>query len=236
MIKRLGVIGDLHGEHGRLARALEWLHGQRLDAIVCTGDIADGRGCINLCCDLLLHAGVLTVAGNHDRWLLEDRVRHLPDAHTESELSASSRELLESLPLQRTLDTLLGPLLLCHGVAENDLAKVWPGTAKSEILKNLQLDGLLQSSNYRFLINGHMHFRVLIDFEDLLLVNAGTLKGERGGICVIDFEGGAVSAFEIGEEGGPERVSGHALDSDRRRIWRDTQEFDGRWTPVTLYE
>jgi predicted phosphodiesterase len=235
VINRLGVIGDLHGEHDRLSRALEWLHGQQLDAIVCTGDIADGRGCINTCCDLLRQAGVLTVAGNHDRWLLEDRVRHLPDAHAASELSTSSRELLASLPRERRLDTPRGELLLCHGIEEDDLAKVWPGTAQSEVLKNPRLDGLLQSSDYRFLINGHMHFRVLIDFSNLLLMNAGTLKGDRAGVSVIDFLGGTVCAFEIGDERAPKRVAGHALDSDRRRVWRDTQEFDGRWTPVTLY-
>jgi predicted phosphodiesterase len=236
VIRRLAVIGDLHGEHGRLARTLEWLHGQRLDAILCTGDVADGRGCINLCCDLLAEASVNTVAGNHDRWLLEDRVRHLSDAHSEAELSAGSREFLEGLPRQREFQTSLGRLLLCHGVGENDLAKVWPGTSQSGIRRNAELDDLLRTADFRFLINGHMHFRVLIDFSELLLVNAGTLKGERGGVSLIDFDGGAVAAYEVGDQGAPQRVSEHALASQQRRVWRDTQEFDGTWTPVTLYE
>jgi len=235
LINRLGVIGDVHGEQWRLGRALEWLHGQRVDAIVCTGDVADGRGSINECCDLLSKAEVTTVAGNHDRWLLENRVRHLSDAHCAAELSTASREFLGGLARQETLETTLGPLLLCHGVADNDLAKVWPGTAQSDVRRNPQLDRILQSSEYRLLINGHMHFRVLIDFNDLLLVNAGTLKGERSGVCVIDFEGSAISAFEIGDEGVAKQVSGHALESGQRRVWRDTQEFDGSWTPVALY-
>lgn len=235
MIRRLAVIGDLHGEHDRLARALEWLHGQRLDAIVCTGDVADGRGCINLCCDLLRAAEVATVAGNHDRWLLDDRVRHIPDAHARSELSAQSREFLAGLPRQIECRTVLGRLLLCHGVADNDLAKVWPGTEKTASQSNADLDRLLEDGQYRFLINGHMHFRVLIDFSNLLLLNAGTLKGERGGISVVDFAGGVVAAFEVGDAGAPERVSEYALDAERRRVWRDTQEFDSNWTPAMLY-
>ena len=236
MIQRLAVIGDLHGEHDRLGRALEWLHGQRLDAIVCTGDVADGRGCINICCDLLMAAGVATVAGNHDRWLLEDRVRHLPDAHSRAELSSSSGEFLAGLPRQRKLTTAFGSALLCHGVGENDLAKVWPGTRRSAVRKNADLDDLVDAGEVRLLINGHMHFRVLIDFSNMLLLNAGTLKGERGGLSIVDFAGGGISAFEIGERIRPRRVREHALDPAGRRVWRDTEEFDGDWAPVTLYE
>jgi predicted phosphodiesterase len=218
MIKRLGVIGDLHGEDQRLDNALEWLHGQSLDAIVCTGDVADGRGCINRSCELLAAAGVATVAGNHDRWLLQDRVRHLDDAHMPEELSESSREYLASLPQQRALETIEGALLLCHGIADNDLAKAWPGTARSAVRRSNELD-----------------VRVLIDFPELLLINAGTLKGEFGGITVIDFETAQISAFEVADTGRPNRVCEHQLASDSRRIWADTQAFDGSWQPVTLY-
>jgi len=234
MIRRMGVIGDLHGEHERLDRVLEWMHGQCLDAVVCTGDIADGRGCINLCCDLLAAGGVATVAGNHDRWLLQDRVRHLPDAHLATELSEASEAFLSELPKQRTLDTVRGAALLCHGIADNDLAKVWPGTERSEIRRSEKLDGVLEAGEYRFLINGHMHYRVLIDFPELLLMNAGTIRGEYAGFSVIDFEAEAISVYGINEKR-PDRICEHALANDDRRVWRDTQEFDGSWQAVALY-
>jgi predicted phosphodiesterase len=235
MIKRLGIIGDLHGEDQRLENALEWLHGERLDALICTGDVADGRGCINRSCDLLAAAGVETVAGNHDRWLLEDRVRHLDDAHLQADLSDSSREFLASLPRQRQLQTINGALLLCHGVADNDLAKVWPGTARSAVRRSDELDRLIAEDDYRFLINGHMHFRVLIDFPQLLMINAGTLKGEFGGITVIDFELAQISAYEVGDASCPSMVCEQPLACDSRRVWADTQAFDGDWQPATLY-
>ena len=97
-LRRVGLIGDVHGEHERLAAALEWFAGEGVDSIVCTGDIADGVGCINLCCELLQQAGVVTVSGNHDRWLLRDRVRHVPDAHQLTDLNDASRNFLERLP------------------------------------------------------------------------------------------------------------------------------------------
>ncbi len=235
MIARLAVFGDPHGEHVRLARALEWTHGQALDAVVCTGDIADGPGCINRCCELLDDAGVVSVAGNHDRWLLDDRVRHVADAHREAELSDASRAYLTGLPRQRTLETLTGALLLCHGVGDNDLAKVWPGSPKSETRRSAELDAILAAGQHRFLINGHMHFRVLIDFAGLLMINAGTLKGQFGGMSVIDFESDCISTYELGDGGAPRRVCEHSLSPNGRRVWRDTSEFDGTSRPVTLY-
>ncbi len=236
MIRRLGVIGDLHGEHHRLAVTLEWLSGQRLDALICTGDVADGRGCINQSCRLLRQAEVITVAGNHDRWLLEDRVRHVADAHRLEELSDDNRAFLQSLPRTRTMDTSKGNLLLCHGIGDNDLGKVWPGTARSRVDRSDELDRLIATGQYRFLVNGHLHYRVIIDFHDLLLVNAGTLKGPYPGVSIMDFEGDVVTAYEAGDSGRPRRVREHAmLNAATRRCFRSTADFDGDWDPVTLY-
>ena len=235
-IKRLGIIGDLHGEHARLELALNWFAGQQIDALVCTGDIADGRGCINLSCELLREADVHTVAGNHDRWLLTDKARHVNDAHRREELSEENLDYLSGLPRQRQLDTSRGPVLLCHGVADNDLAKVWPGRKPEEVERSAELDAVLDDGHYRYLINGHMHFRVLIDFVGLTLLNAGTLRGDHAGVSVVDFEADSISAYAAFDAQPPERLIEKTLaPCERRRVWRNTQEFDGTWTPVTLH-
>lgn len=234
--RRLGLIGDVHGEHVRLADALDWFAGEDVDAIVCTGDIADGDGCINTCCKLLQQANVITVIGNHDRWLLQDRVRHVPGAHRLADLNDVSREFLEGLAQVVSVETVAGALVLCHGVLENDLGKVWPGTERSPIERSAEMDGLLARGSHRFFVNGHMHYRVLIDFHDLVMINAGTLRGRFSGVSLLDLEADWVSAHEPGRNGRAERVAEHALaDNTDRKVWRDTQEFDGAWQPVTLH-
>jgi predicted phosphodiesterase len=235
-LRRLGLIGDVHGEHLRLADALEWFAGESVDAIVCTGDVADGAGCINACCKLLAQGDVITVAGNHDRWLLQDRVRNVPDAHRLADLDDASRSFLETLPQVVSLQTVAGELILCHGVLDNDLGKVWPGTERSPIERSAEMDDLLAAGSHRFFINGHMHYRVLIDFHGLVMLNAGTLRGPFSGVSLVDFEADWVSAHEPGANGQPQRVAEHRLaDSANRRVWQDTQEFDGTWRPVTLH-
>ncbi|MEM8767359.1 MAG: metallophosphoesterase [Pseudomonadota bacterium] len=240
MIRRLGIIGDLHGEHQRLEALLDWFAGSAVDAVVCTGDVADGRGCINRSCELLASAGVTTVAGNHDRWLLNDKVRHLDDAHSRDELTADAAAYLAALPRWRELDTIHGRLLLCHGVLDNDMARVWPGRSpdhQDEIRRSEELDGILERGEHRYLVNGHMHFRILVDFEALTLLNAGTVKGPHAGVSIMDFAGGSVSAYSIADEGTPKRLIERSLDPapEKRRVWRHTAEFDGDWAPATLY-
>jgi len=236
MIRRLGVIGDLHAEDRRLARVLDWLSGAGVDAIVCTGDVADGAGCIDNSCRLLQQAGVVVVAGNHDRWLLGNRVRHVPDAHNLAALGEGSVAYLQALPRTAEIETLNGRLLLCHGVGDNDLGKVWPGTPRSRIERSADFDALLASRRYRYLINGHLHYRVLVDFPELLLMNAGTLKGQYAGFAVMDFAGNSVSAYGLAEQGAPCKLSEHPLSAEPgRRVWNDTQAFDGTWEPLALY-
>ena len=235
-VTRLGLIGDLHAEHARLDAVLDWFAGHPVDAIACTGDIADGRGSVDDCCRALRDANVTTVAGNHDRWLLDDRVRHVQHAHLRAELADDTLAYLASLPRTQTLNTVQGPALLCHGIGENDLARVWPGRRPEEIRRSRDLDALIEADEHRFVVNGHMHFRVLMHFENLTLMNAGTLMGERAGVTVIDFAEGTITAFSVGDGTRPVRLLEIPLapESDRR-VWRDTAEFDGTWQPVLLY-
>ena len=234
-IKKLGVIGDVHAEHQRLEAALSHLQGLGTDSIVCTGDIVDGIGCPNESIELLNGAAVRTVRGNHDRWILEDKARHIKDAHSTTELTEESRSYLASLPTQVKLDTIAGKLLLCHGIGNDDLRKVWPGTERMAIERSHLLDTIILEGEFQYLINGHMHFRTLIHFEALTLINAGTLRGEHWpGFSVIDFEAEQITAFEFCHEE-IKLVKTHDLAPAAHPIWSNTQSFSGGWDPVRLF-
>ncbi len=234
--RRIGVIGDVHAEHRRLAAALDHLSRAGVDAICCTGDLADGPGDVDACCAMLASADALCVAGNHDRWLLGNRMRNVPLAHRLTDLSANSADYLASLPSMRSLETPLGRALVCHGVAKNDLRKVWPGSARMPIERSCELDELIELGETRFVINGHMHYRVIVNFDALTLLNAGTLKGEhRPGVSIVDFADGTVGAFEFDANLALHQVAQQPLCAENRRVWRNTQEFDSAWTPVALY-
>ena len=238
MNKKVGIVGDVHAEDERLGLALSWLEKQGVDTIICTGDVADGRGDINATCALLADNNVQTVAGNHDRWLLTEKARHVENAHLRSAVSDFSLNYLQSLRQTLSVQTLMGELLLCHGMIDDDLAKVWPGTATTEAKRSEPLDELLSlpSSTPRFVVNGHMHFRTLIDFKNCQLINGGTLKGPYPGVTIIDLGAQELCGFDFFPDTGFLSTQCYSLsDVQARRVWSDTQEFDCNWAPVILH-
>ena len=199
----------------------------------------DGVGNVDTCIELLKGAHVMTVRGNHDRWVLESKARHVPNAHHLDDLSDSVIEFLQSLPVQRHFETSLGRLLLCHGVAQHDLHKIWPGTQRKSAERSQHLDAMISQGDFQLMINGHLHYRTLIHFHALTLLNAGTIRGEyHPGFSVLDLDAQSVHAYEINaaRKCRVEQVKTLSLaPSSRTRVFNDTGCFDDQWEPVTLY-
>ena len=246
--ERIGVIGDVHAQDQRLATAIDTLLQAGADVLLCTGDLSDGDGDLTRCCELITQHNVLCVRGNHDRWLLDDRVRHVDLAHHREDLCATSLGFLQGLPTQRRVRTCEGDLLLCHGVLDNDLAKIWPGSQRMPAETDATLDALIQHGQFRWLINGHMHYRVVLDFPGLTLINAGTLNpGHRPGVSLLDIPNNDIQVFEFGPNEPTDIQNQQPLShelyplktvplmDDTRPRWRNSQDFDGSVVPHTLY-
>ena len=109
----------MHAEDEKLATAFAHLRG--VDVVLCVGDLVDGAGDLDRCVELLEAHRVVTVRGNHDRWVLGDEMRHLAEAHAAAELAPRTRAHLAALHATRRIDTVAGPLLLCHGLGTDDM-------------------------------------------------------------------------------------------------------------------
>jgi len=172
---RFGLLGDVHAEDVLLERALRRFEEERVDLVLHVGDVVDGRGDVERCIELLSAASAIGVRGNHERWLLEGRMRDLPDAHRLEALSPRVREEIAAWPATRTLDTPLGPLLLCHGIGEDDMARLRPHDEGYAVATNDALLARVGAGTHAILVGGHTHERMVRRFEDLTIVNAGTL-------------------------------------------------------------
>ena len=124
MLRRAGIIGDIHCEVIRLKRVMEHFRSLRVDAVLAVGDLADGPGDLTEACTLLQTAGALVVAGNHDRWLLAGEMRDLPDATPIEALTPKARQYLTALPKTRLLESPRGSVLLCHGLGPSGVRQV----------------------------------------------------------------------------------------------------------------
>ena len=214
-LRRIGIIGDIHAEDRLLLSALEFLSIRDLDLIMAVGDIADGPGSVDRCCQLLQQYRVTTVTGNHERWFLAGQARDLPDATSSDDVSSQARAFLAALPKTRDYETVAGRLLLCHGLGENDMGGVWPGDYGYAVESNLGLLRLMKENVYRFVVNGHTHQRMVRQFDQLTIINAGTLFNEHQPCFLIaDIEAGFVQYYDL-------KDGGQVEESDRVKLPAD---------------
>jgi predicted phosphodiesterase len=190
----IAVLGDVHAEHELLELALVTLHGWGVRRILCVGDIVDGPGSVDRCCELLREYGAVSVRGNHERWLFEGTLRDLPHATRRAALSSESLAYLESLPATCNVGSLLPGALLCHGLGPNDMASVTPDDFGYALEVKTELHELMADRGVSVVFNGHTHRHMVRRFPGLAIVNAGTLHREQEpGVVVVDPSSGDVS-------------------------------------------
>jgi predicted phosphodiesterase len=198
---RAGVIGDIHTEFEALAWALSVLNEQKVELVLATGDVSDGpchgEG-VNRACEILREASVITVLGNHDRWMLDNTMRDFPNATEIDEIDKDALAYLRSLPATREVDTPHGRLLLCHGLGRDDMATLYPHDRGPQLSNNVALQRLLKAGRFRYVVGGHTHRRMVRTIEDVTFVNAGAIKETREPCClVLDFEAGVAQFHDF---------------------------------------
>lgn len=196
--ERVALIGDVHGEDAALQAILSFLADLGpLDAILCTGDIPGRAGVGNTgrCCALLDAAGAFTIRGNHDRWFFEKTGKRFGD--DTGPLAPAELTFLRRLPTTRSFDTPHGALLLCHGVATDDMSGIYPGGDDDMIDRVLESYGL--PGDYALMIAGHTHRRMVRPLPSgMLLLNPGTLRwDEEPGFGVLDLEAGVLQFYDL---------------------------------------
>ncbi len=199
---RVGLIGDVHACDLKLENALRFLNAQNIERILCAGDIVDGFGDGERCCELLRAFDVATVRGNHDRWLLNNEMRDLEGSVARELLSANALAFLRNLPRTLSFETIRGSLLLCHGVGENDMNKLTPNDYGYALECNEELQSLMWAGTFRFAVGGHTHQRMVKRFGPLTWINAGALPAwSNPCFALADFDAGAVEFYAFDGEG-----------------------------------
>ncbi len=176
--RRIGIIGDIHGQARNLAKALDLLRDQSVDSIVSVGDIVDGPESIDECCDLLMRHHVIAVRGNHERWMFTGQMRSVPNATSISSLQRRTRHFLVSLPAVRVLPVVGGTVVLSHGVNEDDM-RALPRRPDKRLVTTLRRCAVVPSSCVA-IISGHSHRRGSIRLAGTTFVEAGTLLPWKG--------------------------------------------------------
>ncbi len=182
---RIGVIGDVHACDESLARLLEHLQDvERVDMLCCVGDIVNGPGDPDRCAAMLAAADVLTVRGNHDRWLI-DGPTVIDMTHRLEDLAPATVSYLRGLPASVAFAAAGDiPVLLCHGLGENDMNAITAADYGYALEANDDLQALLGAGRAGLVLKGHRHRHAIWRIGEMTLVDAGSLT-EPAAPCAV---------------------------------------------------
>lgn len=183
---RIAILADIHGNDVALEAAVNDAAAQGVDQFVCLGDVAMLGPQPHEVLARLQAMNIPTVIGNTDEWALnpepwelEERVwQSLEDAQrlleielwSAAQLTDADRDLIRTFRPTITVDLGGGATLLCfHGSPRyhSDIIRAdTPDETVSEML-----DGQRATA----LIGGHTHTALLRRYQDMLLLNPGSV-------------------------------------------------------------
>lgn len=121
-------------------------------------------------------------------------------AHQARDLDPKSLGYLAALPVTRHMKTIAGPLLLCHGLGEDDMARLRPYD-EGYALECIDALAELRASDLTMVVCGHTHERMVRRFGALTFVNAGTLAPDISPcFVVVDLEARLVQFYDLDDD------------------------------------
>lgn len=170
MTTRIGLLSDVHAKSAPVAEALSIFERERVDRIICPGDIAGYFDELKPVIDLLIDYDCETVIGNHDQAYL---AAHVEEAETPEKI------FLRALPEKLAMSIEGKRIYMVH--AE-------PPASQHGGIKLLDVDGQLipehkhhwkrqlQSFDHDVLIVGHTHQVFVEQLGEVLVINPGSTQ------------------------------------------------------------
>lgn len=177
---RFAAIADIHGNCLALEAVLADIAAQGIDYadVVNLGDCFSGPLEAGRTGDLLLLLDLVTVRGNHDRYLIE-RARagmEATDAVAFDQLAARHFNWLKTLPFSKIWRD---EIYLCHATPTDDntywLESVTPD-GKVHLKPRAEIEALAQGIEQELILCGHSHIPRAVKLSDgRLIVNPGSV-------------------------------------------------------------
>ncbi len=177
---RIGIISDIHGNLIALENVLAQLRRERVDQIVCLGDVAFGGPQPNDAIVRLRELGSLYVMGNTDDFFIHPP-KPDPDYENElrfkemigwmsAQLSAASLDFVRAFQPRIEIRLDDGKTLLCyHGSPDSITGIILPSTPDNELAQTFD------ANHASVLAGGHTHVPMFRRFGGAILINPGSV-------------------------------------------------------------
>jgi predicted phosphodiesterase len=172
------VIADIHGNHLALEAVLADIDARSIRKIINLGDSFSGPLQADKTADLLFARPILTVCGNHDRYLIER------DSHSESswetpildQMSPAILGWIRALPFSAVFED---TAYLCHASPlddTDDWLEHYENGRPAGIKDIMQIEARAEGLDFPLLLCAHSHIARLVQLADgRLIVNPGSV-------------------------------------------------------------
>ena len=196
MSTRIGLISDVHASPVALAEALQIFAEQRVDDIICAGDIAGYYDTLLPTVQLLAGSGCKAIVGNHDQtWL--DKYSDEDDAEDRKEI----RDYLQQLPQTLELDVEGKRLFVVHA---NPPSEQHGGIKLRDRYGNLVAERQdnwtksLVNFDHDVLIVGHTHQVYAEQLGRVLVINPGSVPFNHS-CMILSLPDLSVETYALGD-------------------------------------
>lgn len=175
---KIAVIADIHGNALALAAVLADITKQNVDDILNLGDHFSGPLDAQSTADQLVDSDVISILGNHDRYLIEHRPDEMgpSDKAAYTQLSTRAINWLKNL---KPTHIYKAEIFMCHGTPDSDTT-YWMEQVSADgvinIAPRIQIEAHAKGVDYPIILCGHTHIpRMLCLSGGRMLVNPGSV-------------------------------------------------------------
>ena len=174
---RIAVIADIHGNVLALEAVLADIAARDVQRTINLGDVVSGPLWPRETIELLAPLGLLTVRGNHDRWVAgpDPAAMYGSDRYAHGELTDAQRHWLGALPA--VADAGAG-ILAFHARPDDDNAYLIEDVAEGRLVRApaSSIRARLGRATARIVLCGHSHLPHVVQLPDgPLIVNPGSV-------------------------------------------------------------
>ena len=170
MTVKIGLISDIHAAAGPLQEALRIFSEERVETILCAGDIAGYGKELERTVALLIKSGCRAIVGNHDLW-------HLGNSENDSHFNGSVEGYLRSLYGTVELAFAEKTIYMVHASPPDSLLNGIKLLDEEGVLIKEQVadwSDILAGEAYDILVVGHTHQVFAEQLGDVLVINPGS--------------------------------------------------------------
>lgn len=190
---KIGIISDIHGNIYALMRVLEDLDDQKVDTIICLGDLVGYGPHPNEVVSMIRRKNIICIKGNYDASVVDGAYTYIRDTAINSfslpwtveELRAENRYYLDNLPTNITLEFNGKRIKFVHG-SNNSINEYLLEDSDNTI-------NVMNSLEEDVLVCAHTHIPSIKEYNNKLFVNDGSVGKPKIGspdstYCILDID------------------------------------------------